>query len=70
MKLTEASVGKVYTITAICTQDEELNSFLFTLGCYPGEEIVIISQLGQNYVVTIKDSRYSINNTLAEAIIV
>ncbi len=70
MNLMEAEIGREYTITEILTNDEELNSFLFTLGCYPGESIVIVSKMGHNFVVAVKDGRYSIDEELAEAIAV
>lgn len=68
MNLTQAQLGQEYTISGIDTQDEELNSFLFTLGCYTGEPITVVSQLNGSYVVSVKDGRYNINRDLAEAI--
>lgn len=70
MNLKEAQEGKEYIIKKIVTNDEEMNSFLFSLGCYSGEPITVISQLRGGCVVSIKDGRYSIDNQLAEAIIV
>ena len=69
MNLLEAQAGKEYIIKEIGTDDEELNDFLFTLGCYSGEPITVISHLKGGCVVAIKDSRYNIDNQLAEAII-
>ena len=57
-------------IKDIVTDDEELNSFLFSLGCYSGEPITVISYLKGGLVVSIKDARYNIDNQLAEAILV
>ena len=68
MNLTHAQLGPEYTITGIDTDDEELDSFLFTLGCYTGEPITVVSQLNGSYVVSVKDGRYNINRDLAEAI--
>lgn len=68
MNLTHAQLGQEYTISGIDTHDEELNSFLFTLGCYTGEPITVVSQLNGSYVVSVKDGRYNINRDLAEAI--
>lgn len=68
MNLTEAQIEKEYIIKEIQTDDEELNSFLFTLGCYSGEPITVISHLKGGCVVSIKDGRYTIDNQLAEAI--
>lgn len=70
MNLTEAQAGQEYIIKEILTDDEELDAFLFTLGCYSGEPITVIQFLKGGCVVSIKDGRYNIDNQLAEAIIV
>ena len=70
MTLLEAQEGIEYIVKEINTDDEELNSFLFTLGCYSGEPITVVSRKRRNSVVSIKDGRYNIDNQLAEAIIV
>lgn len=70
MTLKVAEEGKEYIIKDIITDDEELNAFLFSLGCYSGEPITVISQLKGGCVVSIKDGRYNIDNQLADAIIV
>lgn len=70
MKLTEAIEEKEYIIKCIDTDDEELNSFLFSLGCYSGEAITVISHIKGGCIVSIKDGRYNIDNELASAIIV
>ena len=70
MNLTEAQTGEEYIIKEIQTDDEELNDFLFTLGCYSGEPITVVSRKKSGCVVAIKDARYNIDNQLAEAIIV
>ena len=59
-----------YIIKEICTDDEELNAFLFSLGCYSGETITVIARRNGGCVVSIKDGRYNIDMQLAEAIIV
>lgn len=68
MTLLDAELGKEYTIKAIDTDDDELDSFLFSLGCYSGESITVVSMLKKNMTVAIKDGRYNIDNQLAEAI--
>ena len=68
MNLMEAQVGKEYIIQQIETDDEELDSFLFSLGCYSGEPITVISHLKGGCIVSIKDGRYNIDNQLAAAI--
>lgn len=70
MTLKDAVEGKEYTVLQIDTDDEELNAFLFSLGCYSGESITVVSQRKSGCVVSIKDGRYNIDNQLAEAIIV
>ena len=70
MTLLNAEEGKEYLIQRIETDDEELDAFLFSLGCYSGEPITVISHLRGGCVVSIKDGRYNIDNQLAEAIIV
>ena len=70
MNLKEAQIEKEYIIQQINTEDEELNAFLFSLGCYSGEPITVISRQKNNCVISIKDGRYNIDNQLAEAIII
>lgn len=68
--LTNAKINREYTIKEVMANDEELKNFLFTLGCYEGETVTVLSVLGENYVISVKDARYSIDKDLAEAIIV
>lgn len=68
MNLTEAEAGVEYIIKDIVTDDEELNAFLFSLGCYSGEPITVIDHKKGGCVVSIKDARYNIDNDLAAAI--
>ena len=68
MKLSEATEGKEYIIKDILVDDEEVTSFLFSLGCYSGEAVTVISRLRGSYVVSIKEGRYSFDNQLAEFI--
>ncbi len=70
MNLTGAELGKEYIIADIDTDDEELNSFLFSLGCYSGEPITVVSRRRSSCTVSIKDGRYNIDNQLAAAIII
>jgi len=70
MNLKLAEVGKEYIIQRIETDDEELDAFLFSLGCYSGEPITVILRQKGGCVVSIKDGRYNIDNQLAEAIII
>ncbi len=70
MSLLDAQEGKEYTIKQIDTDDEELNAFLFSLGCYSGEPITVISHLKGGCVVSIKDGRYNIDKQLASAIMI
>ena len=70
MNLSCAEEGKEYTVKRIETDDEELNAFLFSLGCYTGEPITVVSRRRGGCTVSIKDGRYNIDNQLAEAIII
>lgn len=70
MTLREADEGAEYIIKAIESDDEEMDAFLFSLGCYTGESITLVSHLKGGCVVSIKDSRYDIDHQLADAIIV
>ncbi|MBR7133097.1 MAG: ferrous iron transport protein A [Clostridia bacterium] len=70
MNLTTAQEGKEYIIKQILTDDEELDAFLFSLGCYSGEPITVVSRLNGSCVVSIKDGRYNIDSQLAEAIVI
>ena len=69
MTLLDALEEKEYIIKKIETDDEELDAFLFSLGCYSGEAITVISHLKGGCIVSIKDGRYNIDNQLAQAII-
>ena len=68
MNLLDADVGTEYMVRDILTGDEELNAFLFSLGCYSGEPITVVTRRKSGCVVSIKDARYNIDNPLAEAI--
>ena len=70
MTLKDAIEGKENIIKDVITDDEELNAFLFALGCYSGEAITVVSHIKGGCVVSIKDSRYNIDNQLAEAILI
>ncbi len=70
MDLRMAEEGKEYIIQSIETDDEELDAFLFSLGCYSGESITVISHLKGGMVVSIKDGRYNIDSQLGEAILI
>lgn len=68
MNLRDAQAGKEYIVKEILTDDEEMDAFLFSLGCYSGEPITVVSHLKGGCVVSIKDGRYTIDHQLAEAI--
>ena len=68
--MTKAEAGKQYTIARIETQDPELDSFLFSLGCYSGEPITVISRRRGSCTIAVKDGRYSIDNQLAAVIVI
>lgn len=68
--LAQAKFDREYIIKEVKTDDEELKKFLFTLGCYEGEPVTVLSILSENYVIAVKDARYSIDKDLAEAILI
>lgn len=70
MNLSVAEENKEYIIQRIETEDEDLDAFLFSLGCYSGEPITVVSRRRGGCTVSIKDGRYNMDNQLAEAIIV
>lgn len=70
MNLNSVNAGETYLIRDIQTDDEEMKSFLFSLGCYSGEPITVVSQRKGGCVVSIKDGRYNIDNGLAQAILI
>ncbi len=70
MNLLTATEGKEYVIQRIETDDEELDAFLFSLGCYSGEPITVVSRRRGSCVVSVKDGRYSIDKQLAKAIVI
>lgn len=70
MSLCEAVIGQEYLVDEINTGDEDLNNFLFSLGCYKGESITVVSRRRSGMVIAIKDARYHIDSMLGEAILV
>ena len=70
MTLISAEEGREYTVRSVYTGDEEMDSFLFSLGCYPGEPITVVSHLKGSCVVSIKDGRYTIDRALADTVAV
>ncbi len=70
MNLLDAEEGKEYIIRSIETDDEELDAFLFSLGCYSGEPVTVVSRKKSSCIVSIKDGRYNIDRDLASAIII
>lgn len=70
MNLSGAQEGKEYIVRGIETDDEDLDAFLFSLGCCSGEPITVVSRLKNSCVVSIKDGRYNIDNQLASAILI
>lgn len=68
MTLLDATVGTEYIVRDVLTNDDELNTFLFSLGCYSGEPITVVTRRKSGCTVSIKDARYNIDNQLADAI--
>ena len=70
MTLNNGESSIKYMISDIITEDGGIKDFLFTLGCYPGEQVSVISRLASNMIITVKNARYSIDEDLASAIVV
>lgn len=70
MTLKSAIEGTEYIIKSVRTEDEELNRFLFSLGCYEGEPVTVIRHLKGGCIIVVKDARYTIDNELANAIFI
>ncbi|ADY55830.1 FeoA family protein [Syntrophobotulus glycolicus DSM 8271] len=70
MSLAKGNLNTTYTVNSVKTDQEDIRKFLFTLGCYPGEKVTIISKLASNYIINIKDARYSIDEDLAKVIMI
>lgn len=70
MTLKNATEGQEYVVRELNTNDEEMNGFLFTLGCFVGENITVVRQMKSGCVISVKDVRYNIDNELANAIII
>ena len=70
LNLMTAEEGKEYIIQDIVTDDEEMDAFLFSLGCYSGEPITVVSRMKRGCVIAVKDARYNIDAQLAQAIVV
>jgi len=68
MNLIQAQEGREYIVRSVVTDDEEMDAFLFSLGCYAGEPVTVVSHLRGGCVVSIKDGRYTIDKQLASAI--
>ncbi|MBQ4264087.1 MAG: ferrous iron transport protein A [Clostridia bacterium] len=68
MNLIQAQEGREYIVRSVVTDDEEMDAFLFSLGCYAGELVTVVSHLRGGCVVSIKDGRYTIDKQLASAI--
>lgn len=69
MDLSKSNLNQEYIVHEVSSTDEGMKEFLFSLGCYPGERITIISKLASNYIISVKDARYSIDEALAKCII-
>jgi|LSQX01.2.fsa_nt_gb Fe2+ transport system protein FeoA len=68
--LSKAKVNCPYTIKGINTNDKKMIDFLFTLGCFEGEKVTVISVLAENFIICVKDARYCIDKDLAQAILI
>ena len=70
MTLADAEFGVSYKVDSLDVKDAELENFLFTLGCYSGEEVVVVSKISGSYVISVRDGRYNVDKNLAKSILV
>ena len=69
MPLGMASVGDVNTIKKITGRDD-VRQHLAELGLVFGEEVRVVSELGGNLILSIKDSRVALDKTMAMRVMV
>lgn len=69
MPLIMVGIGETYTIQRI-GGSEETRRFLANLGFVQGAEVTVLSAIGGNVIVNIKDSRVAINKDMARHIMV
>ncbi len=69
MPLTLAGVGETNTIRRV-GGSEETRRFLENLGFLSGAQITVLSAIGGNVIVNIKDSRVAINEDMARHIMI
>ena len=69
MPLGMASVGDTNTIRKITGRDE-VRQHLAELGFVVGAEVTVVSEMGGNMILSIKDSRIALDRTMAMRIMV
>ncbi|MBN2948194.1 MULTISPECIES: FeoA family protein [Blautia] len=69
MPLTMAGIGEVNTILKI-GGNEETRRFLANLGFVTGTEISVVSAIGGNVIVNVKDARVAVNSDMAKHIMI
>ena len=69
MPLTMAGIGETNTISRI-GGNEETRRFLANLGFVAGAVVVVLSKIGGNVIVNVKDSRVAVNEDMARHIMV
>lgn len=68
MNLSKAQLGVTYRIECVQAKLKTVE-YLLTLGCFEGEQLTLVSKLSGNYVVSLKDSRYAIDEEMAKDIV-
>ena len=69
MPLTMATMGEVNKIVKV-GGNEETRRFLENLGFVAGTEITVVSSIGGNLIVNVKDSRIAVNEDMARHIVI
>ena len=69
MPLTMAKVGETITIRKISGRDE-VRQHLAELGFVVDSDVTVVSEMGGNMIVQVKDSRIALDKTMANRIMV
>ena len=69
MPLTMAKIGETIFIKKIIGKDE-VRRHLAELGFLVGESVTVVSELGRNMILSVKDSRVALDKTMANRILI
>ena len=69
MPLTMARIGETATVKQIHGKDET-RRFLESLGFVEGGSVTVVSEMGGNLIVNVKDTRIALSRSMASKIMV